>query len=123
MEVRSNGSPLAVASRSTDKAQPTVAPQPEIRSAAPIDSGKAVKPPEPTPSQAQLDEALRSINNSMQVMSQELEFSVDPDSDRTIVKVIDLRTKEVIRQMPSVESLEIAKALDRVQGLLIRQKA
>jgi len=29
----------------------------------------------------------------------------------------------VIRQMPSAEALEIAKALDRLQGLLIRQQA
>lgn len=123
MEVRSNVPALTVAPRTADKTQSAVAPQPDIRSAARVDSGNAVKQPEPAPSQAQLDDALRSINKSMQLMSQELEFSVDPDTDRTIVKVIDLRTKEVIRQMPSVESLEIAKALDRVQGLLIRQKA
>ncbi|MFC6521248.1 flagellar protein FlaG [Undibacterium arcticum] len=40
-----------------------------------------------------------------------------------MVKVVDQRTQEVIRQMPSPEALEIAKALDKMQGLLIRQKA
>jgi flagellar protein FlaG len=59
----------------------------------------------------------------MQSQSQEIQFSIDPDTDRTIVKVIDQRTQEVIRQMPSAEALEIAKALDRLQGLLIRQQA
>ncbi|MFD2272939.1 flagellar protein FlaG [Undibacterium arcticum] len=39
-----------------------------------------------------------------------------------MVKVVDQRTQEVIRQMPSPEALEIAKALDKMQGLLIRQK-
>ncbi len=52
-----------------------------------------------------------------------LEFSIDEESHRTVVKVVDQQTKELIRQMPSVEALEIAKALDRVQGLLINQKA
>lgn len=70
-----------------------------------------------------LEEALESINKNMQALGQDLEFSVDDDSKRTVVKVIDPRTQEVIRQMPSVEALEISKALDRVQGLLIRQKA
>ena len=32
-------------------------------------------------------------------------------------------TNEVIRQIPSEEMLEIAKALDRLQGLLVKQKA
>ncbi|HEU4851111.1 MAG TPA: flagellar protein FlaG [Telluria sp.] len=70
-----------------------------------------------------LEEALDSINKNMQALGQDLEFSVDDESKRTVVKVIDPRTQEVIRQMPSVEALEISKALDRVQGLLIRQKA
>ncbi|HEX7633662.1 MAG TPA: flagellar protein FlaG, partial [Noviherbaspirillum sp.] len=45
------------------------------------------------------------------------------DTDRPVVKVVDQQTKTVIRQIPTEETLEIAKALDRVQGLLIRQKA
>ena len=52
-----------------------------------------------------------------------VEFTIDEDSHRTVVKVVDQETKELIRQMPSAEALEISKALDRVQGLLINQKA
>ena len=40
-----------------------------------------------------------------------------------MVKVIDRSTKEVIRQIPSKEMLELAQALERLQGLLIRQQA
>jgi flagellar protein FlaG len=40
-----------------------------------------------------------------------------------VVKVIDQQTKEVIRQVPTQEVLEISKAIDRAQGLLIRQQA
>lgn len=75
------------------------------------------------PAPAEVKEALKTINKTVQAMSPSLEFSIDTDSKRTIVKVVDMDTKEVIRQMPSVEALEIAKALDRLQGLLIRQKA
>lgn len=75
------------------------------------------------PSRSQLDAAVKSINEAMESLSQQIEFTVDKDTDRTVVKVIDQRTKEVIRQMPTEETLAISKALDRMQGLLIKQKA
>lgn len=73
--------------------------------------------------QNQLPEALKRINTVLQVRAPGLEFSVDDDSARAIVKVIDTNTNEVIRQMPSKEALEIAKALERLDSLLIRDKA
>ena len=82
-------------------------------------AGKTGKPASPT----EVDKALDSINKTMKSLSHSLEFSVDNDSQRQVVKVIDPETREVIRQMPSQEALEIAKALDRLQGLLIRQQA
>ena len=56
-------------------------------------------------------------------MAQNLRFSIDDDTGRTIVKVVDMQTDEVIRQMPSKEVLAISKAIDKLQGLLIQQKA
>ena len=75
---------------------------------------------EPTPTQ--LAEAIKSINKTMSALAPGLEFSVDKDTHSFVVKVVDLQTKEVIRQMPTKEALEIAKALDQVRGLLIREK-
>ncbi|MDR2838217.1 MAG: flagellar protein FlaG [Azonexus sp.] len=48
-------------------------------------------------------------------------FSIDPE-DGFLVKVIDGATKEVIRQFPSKEAIAIAKALDKLQGLFVRDK-
>jgi len=124
MDVRLNITPLASALRTMERPQAAVTAQatPETSKAT---SGALRDASATVPEHlgAELDESLRNINKSMQALSQELEFSIDPDTDRTIVKVVDQRTKEVIRQMPSVEALEIAKALDRLQGLLIRQQA
>lgn len=75
------------------------------------------------PSAEQLTQAVAGINQVMQKLAPGLEFSVDQESNRTIVRVVDQQTKELIRQMPSAETLEIAKALDRVQGLLISLRA
>ena len=56
-------------------------------------------------------------------VEQNLLFSIDEDTERTVVKVVDAATDEVIRQIPSEEVLAIAKALDKLQGVLIQQKA
>jgi flagellar protein FlaG len=69
----------------------------------------------------ELKDAVSKLNAS--VPAQSLEFSIDEDSKRTVVKVIDTATKEVVRQMPTEEALEISKALDKAFGLLIRQQA
>lgn len=91
--------------------------------AAPLETGKAVQQSAPIPSLGEVESAVRNINAALQKLSQDIEFSVDAESNRTVVKVVDQQTREVIRQMPSAEALEIGKALDRVQGLLLRQKA
>ena len=107
-----------------DAAADAVVAQPAARApATALETSGAVKQPAPLPSLDQVHEAVANINKSLQTLSQDLEFSVDHDSQRTIVKVVDQRTKEVIRQMPTPEALEIAKALDRVKGLLIKQTA
>lgn len=91
--------------------------------ATPVQTVNAVRQAADIPSTDQVNEAIKQINNALKKLSQDLEFSLDEDTDRPVVKVVDQQTKTVIRQIPTEETLEIAKALDRVQGLLIRQKA
>ena len=90
-----------------------------------VDTAVAVKAPSTAPSLDQVNEAVSQLNKSAQAKSQGLEFSVDSDSKRTVVKVIDQSTKEVLRQIPTPEALEIAKALESKSstGLLIQQTA
>lgn len=71
----------------------------------------------------QVSEAVGKINEMIRVVDRNLEFTVDKDTDLTVVKVIDSESKEVIRQIPSEEVIQIAKALDKLQGLLVRDKA
>ncbi|PKB21733.1 flagellar protein FlaG [Janthinobacterium sp. 64] len=86
-------------------------------------TGKAASKEDAQSELKEVKQVVSDINKAMQFMSRELEFSVDTDSERTVVKVIDQQTREVIRQMPTKEALEIGKALEKVQGLLIRQTA
>src|ERR1019366_8310805 len=52
------------------------------------------------PSVAQLESAVRDLNQSMKANSSNLAFSIDPDTERTVVKLMDSTTGEVIKQFP-----------------------
>ena len=75
------------------------------------------------PSKDEVSDAVKKLNEAMPPSAQSLEFEIDEDSKEIVVKIIDQSTREVVRQMPSKEALEMAKAIDKMQGLLIRQTA
>ncbi len=90
-----------------------------------VETAAAAKGPANVPTLDQVNQAVSDLNKSSQANAQGLEFSIDKDSKRTVVKVIDQSTKEVLRQIPTQEALEIAKALESTSGtgLLIQQTA
>ncbi|WP_296753584.1 flagellar protein FlaG [Thiobacillus sp.] len=67
--------------------------------------------------------AVQSANAYVQSVSSSIQFSLDQDSGRTVVKMVDTATEEVLRQFPSEEMLAISKSIDRMQGLLINREA
>jgi len=73
--------------------------------------------------QSQIKKALEEANRKMQSLGGSLEFSIDQQTRKTVVRIIDTSTNQLIRQIPSEEMLTIAKSLDRLQGLLIKQHA
>jgi len=76
------------------------------------------------PSAEQLKIAVGVINQVMQQSNQSLEFSVDTTTKIPIVKMVDTKTGELIRQFPTEETLAISRDIDRFQqGLLLKQKA
>lgn len=112
----------------TDTAVPAIVRQPAAIERT-IASKEAAAPAKPEPAKeaepepAAVTQVVKDINKLMQALGRGITFSIDEDSQRTVVKVVDQETGEVIRQMPSAEALEIGKALDKLQGLLIRQSA
>jgi flagellar protein FlaG len=76
-------------------------------------------------SQEKLKAALADLQSKLQSSAPDLQlsFSVDKDTDRPVVKVVDASTNEVIRQIPSKEILQLDKDIDKMQGLLLDKKA
>lgn len=76
------------------------------------------------PSREQVHQAVASIKQLVQPMvSNNLDFSVDEGTGKMLVRITDRQTGELIRQIPSKELVDIAHSLDKLQGLLLRQKA
>lgn len=126
MDIRPIGNAVQAGGGMPDKNAPvtdTTSTAAPAASPAVAVAATAVQQPDPATHLAQVAQAVKDINKSLQGMNQGLEFTIDSDTKETVVKVVDQKTKEVIRQMPTKEALEIAKALDQMQGLLIKQKA
>lgn len=78
-------------------------------------------------SQEEVSQAVVELNDYIQSVNRGLEFSVDEDSGRSIIKVVDSETGDVIRQMPSEEILHIARFLKEGQpeteGMILNERA
>ena len=72
---------------------------------------------------SEVRQAVSDLNDYVQTLRRDLQFSVDEDSGRTIIKVIDSETKELIRQIPPEEVLALARHLDSAEGLILRDHA
>ena len=115
-------SSIAVQNQSTPQSTSKAADAELVRTAA---MTQQAPPPanETQPSREELDKAVKAVDDFVNAINNSLQFSVDSDTGKTVVKVIDSATKEVIKQFPSEEMLAIAKALDGIKGLLVHQKA
>lgn len=92
-----------------------VAADPQAQAPAPQDT--------PPPSRDAVQRAVDQANAVLAESNRAIEFSIDPDIKTVVVKVIDKQDGSVLRQMPSQEMLNIAKALDRLTGLLVESRA
>ena len=63
------------------------------------------------------------MRQAIQARNNNLQFSVDKETGKTVVRVVDAQNGETIRQIPSEEALALSKSLDKLQGLLLSQKA
>lgn len=96
----------------------SVTHRPAIFVAEPADAA-----PQPKQRSEQVKQAFEQVKAAVAPLAQNLQFSMDEESGKTVVRVVDTTTQTVIRQIPSEEILQIAKELDRVQGMLLRSKA
>lgn len=78
--------------------------------------------------QQELEQVVSKMSDFVQSLERDLNFSIDESSGRTVIKVIDSQSDEVIRQIPSEEALALLRRQvegknDDPRGLLFENKA
>lgn len=111
-------------SASIDTASPpATAAAPAIVRPAQTNAGSGQTQRQAQVEQSEIRQALEEVRAALSPVAQNLRFSIDDDTGRMVIRIIDSSTDEVIKQIPSEEIIAIAKALDKFQGLLVRQQA
>jgi flagellar protein FlaG len=67
----------------------------------------------------QLEKVAQQLQDFMGEMNRSLEFLVDKDSGRDVIKVLDKSTGDLVKQYPSEEVLGIISKLSNATGNLI----
>ncbi|MBP0048545.1 flagellar protein FlaG [Marinobacterium sp. AK62] len=65
-----------------------------------------------------LQDAVEKMNELMQSGRRSLNFSVDDSTEKVVIKVMDLETDEVVRQIPTEETLKFAEYLEGMVGII-----
>ncbi|MFO6421839.1 flagellar protein FlaG [Motilimonas sp. KMU-193] len=77
-----------------------------------------------------VEEAVSLVQRFLDGNKRGVNFSIDDSTDKTVIKVTDTQTKELVRQLPSEEMLRIAEKIKELEqeltnkvGILIDSKA
>ncbi len=116
---------VALVSGPSESARPSAVRDTETPvSERPAEGGQgAVRNREPVKvSRAELEEAVSQIQDYVQSIRRDIRFRVDEDSGRTIIRVTNSETDELIRQIPPDEILAVTQYIQESQGLLFREQ-
>ena len=100
------------------------------RQTAVADSGNQL-PQQPETSakvmKEELEDIVAKLNEHVQNVQRNLSFSVDDSSGKTVIRVVDTNTEELIRQIPSEDALRISQSIqeqvDGADGLILSEFA
>jgi len=75
-----------------------------------------------TPTEKQIKDAITNANNKMKERATRCEFSYVDDINRISIKIIDRNTDQVIKEIPSEDTLKMIEKLYELAGLLVDEK-
>lgn len=101
---------------------PAVGPTPLATSDTVAESAK---PQTPAPADmGKVREAVSKLNDHVQNLRRTLSFSIEESTGRTVIKVYDAETDELIRQIPPEETIRLAEVIeDQNASLFIEERA
>lgn len=75
------------------------------------------------PERAELEKAVKSIQDFSDSTQRNLKFSIDEKSHQVVVKVIATQTGMVVRQIPDEAAVKLAHSLSETGSLILDEKA
>jgi len=111
---------LTVVKNSGQVAKPAVASAPEKGGELSPPGGKGV--PAEVADSANIEKTVSEINEIVRNVQRDLAFNVDKESGRTVIRVIDSESGELIRQIPSEDLLALATHLRDFQENVVSGK-
>lgn len=82
---------------------------PQAKGEASKEEAQAHKIPQ---GEVKVEQVVASINDYVQSVHRDLQFTVDEELDKTVIKVVDGASGELIRQIPEEVFLELARKLN-----------
>lgn len=73
--------------------------------------------------EAAIVETVERLNDQAASLNRSIKFSVDKETGRTVIKVLDRETEEVIRQIPPEYTMEILRRMEIGAGVLLEEQA
>lgn len=71
----------------------------------------------------QLEQAAARVRDAFHTTDAQLEIKIDPELDRVVITILNGESGEVIRQIPPQTFIELAKELNGLKGLLLKERA
>lgn len=100
-----------------------VTPGAEARDAGGATSSPQRQGDDQRPENIPLEKALEALNSNMEAWSTGMRFDMDDEAQRLVVSIIDSKTGDVIRTVPSDAVIRVAKMIVQLQGRMVDTQA
>ncbi len=106
MNINSTFSPVSPASMHVSQPQAPAAPPPELASS-------------PLVTREQLDAAIERANDTLRRDNDSVRFAVHEGSNRIVVRIVDPKSMEIIREFPDTHFLDMMAKLQELSGMQV----
>ncbi len=90
----------------------------KVAAKAAKDAVKINPTPEETLSAKERDGLLKQLNKTLEAFDTHVSLSLDEKSHQTVIKVIDINTGKVIRQIPSEQLMRVSERITELLGVI-----
>lgn len=70
----------------------------------------------------EVKDSVKDVNEIVKKVKEGLSFQIHEDTDELMVQVVDLKTEEVIKELPPEEMLDLKARIHEMVGILINEK-